>query len=185
MEQRAHGPVEGVDPVAPGADGVGLGPDGGVGRGEQRAERVEESVEVGHGGGGGETPRSCPRAGGARGRLPLAEPRAVSGVGGGMADLNYHLIGKRVRVHLYTRAGQLLGAIEGRVADASGDVLVGTDAEGREIRKDLVYVLDIEPLKGPDGEDVPYTNSAGGENEGWFAVQDVTVVGDGPPLMAN
>ena len=102
-----------------------------------------------------------------------------------MAARNYHLVGKRVRVHLYTREGYLLGALDGRVADASGDVLVGTDDAGREIRKDLVYVVDIEPLKGPEGEDVPYTNSAGGEGEGWFAVQDVTVVGGGPPLMAN
>ena len=99
---------------------------------------------------------------------------------------HYHLVGKRVRVHLYTRAGQLLGAIEGRAADASEGVLVGTDEAGREIRKDLVYVVDIEPLRGPEGEDVPYTNSAGGEGEGWFAVQDVTVVEDGgPPIMAN
>ncbi|MEL6614805.1 MAG: hypothetical protein AAFQ43_03655 [Bacteroidota bacterium] len=102
-----------------------------------------------------------------------------------MASSNYRYVGKRVRVHLYTREGLLLGAIEGRAADASDGVLVGTDAEGREIRKDLVYVVDIEPLKGPDGEDVPYTNSAGAEGEGWFAVQDVTVVDDGPPLMAN
>ena len=103
-----------------------------------------------------------------------------------MAGTHYHLVGKRVRVHLYTREGLLLGAIEGRAADASADVLVGTDAEGREIRKDLVYVVDIEPLKGPEGEDVPYTNSAGGEGEGWFAIQDVTVVeGEGPALMPN
>jgi hypothetical protein len=102
-----------------------------------------------------------------------------------MPSTNYSLVGKRVRVHLYTREGRLLGAIEGRAADASDDVLVGTDAQGREIRKDLVYVVDIEPLRGPDGEEVPYTNSAGTEGEGWFAVQDVTVVDGGPPLMAN
>ena len=102
-----------------------------------------------------------------------------------MSDPSYHLVGKTVRVHLYTREGRLLGAISGRVADAASDVPVGTDAAGKEIRKDLVYVIDIEPLKGPEGKEVPYTNSAGTENEGWFAVQDVTVVDGGPPLMAN
>ncbi len=104
---------------------------------------------------------------------------------GGMSARNYNLVGTRVRVHLYTRQGFLLGALEGRVADVSGDVLVGTDEEGREIRKDLVYVVDIEPSKNEEGEPVPYKNSAGGEGEGWFAVQDVSVVRDGPPLMSN
>jgi hypothetical protein len=32
---------------------------------------------------------------------------------------------------------------------------------------------------------VPYKNSAGGENESWFAVQDVEVVDEGPRLFAN
>lgn len=99
---------------------------------------------------------------------------------------DYDFIGKRVRVHLYTREGQLLGAIEGRVADASAGVVVGQDGAGRDIRKDLVYVVGIEPGRGADGEPVPYQNSAGGEGEGWFAVQDVTVVPDaGPALSAN
>ena len=102
-----------------------------------------------------------------------------------MSTPSYDFVGKRVRVHLYTREGHLLGAIEGRVADAAADVPVGTDAAGKEIRKDLVYVIDIDPLRGPEGEEVPYTNSVGTEGEGWFAVQDVTVLGDGPPLMAN
>ena len=103
-----------------------------------------------------------------------------------MSSPDYHLVGKRVRVHLYTRDGLLLGAIEGRVADVSPGVTVGQDAEGRDIMKDLVYVVDIEPGRGPDGEAVPYTNSAGAEGEGWFAVQDVTVVEDGgPTLFAN
>ncbi|HIG73438.1 MAG TPA: hypothetical protein EYQ24_02315 [Bacteroidetes bacterium] len=102
-----------------------------------------------------------------------------------MANPSYRLVGKSVRVHLYTREGLLLGALSGRVADAAADVPVGTDAAGQEIKKDLVYVVDIEPLPGPDGEPVPYTNSAGTENEGWFAVQDVTVVDEGPPLMMN
>ena len=102
-----------------------------------------------------------------------------------MANPSYHLVGKRVRVHLYTREGLVLGALSGRVADAAAGVSVGTDTAGKEIKKDLVYVVDIEPLTDPDGEPVPYTNSAGTENEGWFAVQDVTVIDDGPPLMAN
>lgn len=98
----------------------------------------------------------------------------------------YDLVGKRVRVHLYTREGRLLGAVEGRVADASAGVVVGRDGAGREVRKDLVYVVDIEPGRGPDGEPVPYQNSAGGEGEGWFAVHDVEVVdGDGPALSSN
>lgn len=101
-----------------------------------------------------------------------------------MAD--FSLVGKRVRVHLYTREGRLLGAIVGRVADVSAGVVVGRDGAGRDIRKDLAYVVDIEPGRGPDGEPVPYENSAGGEGEGWFAVQDVTVVPDiGPMLSPN
>ena len=62
---------------------------------------------------------------------------------------------------------------------------VGKDAAGTEIKKDLAYLVDIEPLPGPDGDPVPYTNSAGTEGEGWFAVQDLTVVGDGPSLPLN
>lgn len=103
-----------------------------------------------------------------------------------MSAPDYRLVGKRVRVHLYTREGQLLRAIEGRVADVSPGVTVGQDAAGRDLKKDLVYVVDIEPATGPDGEPVPYENSAGGEGEGWFAVQDVTVIeGGGRPLFAN
>lgn len=103
-----------------------------------------------------------------------------------MPDPDYRFLGRRVRVHLYTRGGLLLGTVEGRVADVSPGVVVGKDAAGREVKKDLVYVVDIEPGRGPDGEPVPYTNSAGTEGEGWFAVQDVTVVeAGGPPLFAN
>ena len=99
---------------------------------------------------------------------------------------DYSLVGKRVRVHLYTRDGVVLGAIEGRAADVSPQVTVGQDAAGRDIKKDLVYVVDIEPGRDAAGEPVPYANSAGGEGEGWFAIQDVTVVaGDGPPTFAN
>jgi hypothetical protein len=102
-----------------------------------------------------------------------------------MNDLNYGLVGKRVRVHLYDHGGRMLGALEGRVADVAADVPVGKDAAGTEIKKDLAYVVDIEPLKGEDGEDVPFKNSAGSEGEGWFAVQDLTVVEDGPRFSAN
>lgn len=84
----------------------------------------------------------------------------------------YHLIGKRVRVHLYSREGRVLGSLEGRVADFAADVPVGRSAQtGEEVKKDLVWVVDIET---PDGE--AYTNSTGTENEGWFAVQDVQIV---------
>lgn len=102
-----------------------------------------------------------------------------------MSTPNYDLVGQRVRAHLYDRAGRLLGTLEGRVADVAAAVPVGKDAAGNEIKKDLAYVVDIEPLPGPDGEPVPYTNSAGTESEGWFAVQDLTVVGDGPRLSLN
>jgi hypothetical protein len=91
---------------------------------------------------------------------------------------SYALVGKRVRVHLYTREGLALGTLEGRVADVAAAVPVGHDASGAPIKKDLAYVIDIEPLPGPDGEPTPYTNSAGAEGEGWFAVQDITPVPD-------
>jgi hypothetical protein len=89
----------------------------------------------------------------------------------------YHLIGKRVRVHLYTREGVALGAVTGRVADFAAAVPVGKSPRtGEDVKKDLVWVVDIET---PDG--TPYKNSLETENEGWFAVQDVVVVGDDPP----
>ncbi|MEX0747446.1 MAG: hypothetical protein WD275_05545 [Rhodothermales bacterium] len=87
-----------------------------------------------------------------------------------MAD--YSIVGKRVRVHLYDRMGQVLGVIIGRVADVASDVPVGKDAAGKEIRKDLAYVVDIES----GDPEVPYRNSAGDRNEGWFAVQDIQVI---------
>lgn len=102
-----------------------------------------------------------------------------------MTPPNYDLVGQRVRAHLYDRGGRLIGSIEGRVADVAAAVPVGKDAAGNEVKKDLAYVVDIEPLPGPDGETVPYTNSAGTEGEGWFAVHDLTVVRDGPPLSTN
>lgn len=92
-----------------------------------------------------------------------------------MAD--YSLVGKRVRVHLYDRMGQILGVIVGRVADVAADVPVGKDAAGKEIRKDLAYVVDIES----GDPEVPYKNTAGEENEGWFAVQDIQVIKEGLP----
>lgn len=102
-----------------------------------------------------------------------------------MSAPNYNLVGKRVHAHLYDHNGRLLGALEGRVADVAASVAVGKDAAGNEIRKDLAYIVDIAPLPGPDGELVPYKNSAGTESEGWFAVQDLTVVGEGPSLPLN
>ena len=85
----------------------------------------------------------------------------------------YHLIGKRVQVHLYNRAGQMVGAVQGRVADVSLSVEV---APG--IKKDLAYVIDIET-----GGEEPYKNSAGGENESWFAIQDLEVINDEQPRL--
>ncbi|NNF04372.1 MAG: hypothetical protein HKN17_07895 [Rhodothermales bacterium] len=86
----------------------------------------------------------------------------------------YHLIGKRVLVHLYTREGIAIGTVKGRVADVAEDVEV---AEG--MRKDLVYVVDIHT----GDEDSPYKNSAGAEGESWFAVQDVEVIEDDSPRL--
>ncbi len=93
----------------------------------------------------------------------------------------YDLIGKRAQVHLYDTAGRMLGTLTGRIADVARDVEV---APG--MKKDLAYLVDIEPGKGPDGEPVPYKNSAGTENEGWFALQDMEFLEDkGPRLFAN
>ncbi len=79
----------------------------------------------------------------------------------------HNLIGRHVRVHLYTVAGTTIGTIQGRVADVAARVEV---APG--MKKDLVYVVDIDV---PDS-DTPYLSSSGGENEGWFAIQDLEVV---------
>jgi hypothetical protein len=102
-----------------------------------------------------------------------------------MTPPNYDLVGKRVRVHLYDRAGRLLGTLEGRVADVSMRVPVGKDASGVEMKKDLAYVVDIVPLENPDGEPIAYKNSAGTEGEGWFAIQDLTALSDEPRFPLN
>lgn len=95
---------------------------------------------------------------------------------------HYQFVGKRGRVHLYTREGILLGVIEGRIADVAPSVPVGKDDQGREIKKDLAYLVDIEPGKDKDGEAVAYKNTAGTENEGWFALQDIQVIDDQNPI---
>ena len=84
----------------------------------------------------------------------------------------YDLIGKRVLVHLYNRDGITLGSLKGRVADVAEAVQV---APG--MKKDLAYVIDIET----GDPDVPYRNSSGMENEGWFAIQDIEVIDDENP----
>ena len=96
--------------------------------------------------------------------------------------MSYDLIGKTVIVHLYDREGHMLGTLRGRVADVSFDVEV---APG--MTKDLAYVVDIETgATDEEGQPVPYTNSTGGENESWFAVQDLEVVeDDGLRFFAN
>ena len=86
----------------------------------------------------------------------------------------YNLIGKRVLVHLYTREGITVGTVTGRVADFAPKVDVGSG-----MQKDLVYVVDIET----GDPEVPYKNSAGTENESWFAVQDVEVIDDDKPRL--
>lgn len=86
----------------------------------------------------------------------------------------YQLIGKHAIAHLYTRAGALIGTLTGRIADVSHGVEV---APG--MRKDLAYLVDI---KTGDPE-APYRNSAGGENEGWFAIQDLEILDDERPRI--
>ena len=86
----------------------------------------------------------------------------------------YDLIGKRVMVHLYNHAGVTLGSLKGRVADVAEAVEV---APG--MKKDLAYVIDIET----GDPDVPYRNSSGMENEGWFALQDIEVMDDESPRL--
>ncbi|MCY4002002.1 MAG: hypothetical protein OXF84_14525 [Bacteroidetes bacterium] len=85
----------------------------------------------------------------------------------------YHLVGKQVRVHLYTKDAMAIGTIEGRVADVAAKVEV---APG--IKKDLALVVDIHV---PSEDSEPYVNSGGIENEGWFAVQDIQVLDEDLP----
>jgi hypothetical protein len=80
--------------------------------------------------------------------------------------MGYHLVGKRVRVHLYDRTGRMVGTAEGQVSDFSAQVDVGGG-----MKKDLVFVTSMD-YKSPHLEET---------GEGWFAVQDVAVV-DGPIL---
>ncbi|MCY4158685.1 MAG: hypothetical protein OXF48_03655 [Bacteroidetes bacterium] len=82
----------------------------------------------------------------------------------------YDLLGKRVRVHLYTHEGIAIGVVSGRVADVAAKVEVSPG-----MQKDLALVVDIE-VSGDSSE--VYTNSNGMENEGWFAVQDLEILED-------
>ena len=110
-------------------------------------------------------------------RRPLRRAQPIKMLKSFLRAAVYDLIGKRVRVHLYNQAGITLGTVAGRVADVATAVEV---APG--MKKDLVYVVDIET----GDPDVPYHNSAGGENESWFAIQDVEVIDDkGPHLFTN
>lgn len=86
----------------------------------------------------------------------------------------YDFIGKTVLIHLYNRDGITLGSLKGRVADVAEAVEI---APG--MKKDLAYVIDIET----GDPDVPYRNSSGMENEGWFALQDLEVVDDKKPRL--
>ncbi len=98
-----------------------------------------------------------------------------------MNEQLYSLIGKRARVQLYDRRGALIGALEGRISDIAPQTPVGKDAEGREIKKDLALLVDIERPA-----DAPYQNTAGDRNEGWFAVQDLILLeGNGMLFFSN
>jgi hypothetical protein len=98
---------------------------------------------------------------------------------------DYSILGKRARVLLYDRAGRVLGVLEGRIADVTRRVPVGRDPDGNEIKKDLVYLVDIEPGRDEEGNSVPFKNSAGTESEGWFAIQDITILDDSIALFRN
>lgn len=88
-------------------------------------------------------------------------------------------IGDRVRIHLYDRAGRVLGTIEGRVADFAPETEV---APG--MRKNLVYVTHIQGYQRPDA-----TGELQDTDEGWFADTDLEKVEDeeapGPRFFAN
>lgn len=81
----------------------------------------------------------------------------------------YSLIGKQVRVYLYTRKGEMMGPISGRVADVAADVEVRPG-----MKKDLAFVINIEV---PEGE-VPYRHVYEKRDEGWFAIQDMEIIED-------
>lgn len=81
----------------------------------------------------------------------------------------YSLIGKQVRVYLYTRGGIMMGPISGRVADVAANVEVRPG-----MKKDLAFVVDIEV---PEGE-VPYRHVYEERDEGWFAIQDMEIIED-------
>jgi len=82
----------------------------------------------------------------------------------------YDLVGKQVRVHLYTNDGVVIGSITGRVSDVAPKVEVAIG-----MKKDLALVVDIEVA---GGEGNTYTNSGGVDDEGWFAIQDIEVLDD-------
>ena len=71
--------------------------------------------------------------------------------------------GDRVRVHLYTRDGLLVQAIEGTVSDFAPDTEVAPGT-----RKNLVWVTQIEGYKRSN--DVGELEPA---DEGWFADTDL------------
>jgi hypothetical protein len=84
--------------------------------------------------------------------------------------------GDRVRVHLYTREGLLLGSIEGTVSDFSPNTEV---APG--VRKNLVWVTNIEGYERPNELGEPEA-----ADEGWFADTDIEKIDeDRPRLFSN
>lgn len=80
-------------------------------------------------------------------------------------------LGDRVRVHLYTREGLLIGSIEGTVSDFSPNTEV---APG--VRKNLVWVTGIEGYERPN--DLGQSEPA---DEGWFADTDLEKIEEGQP----
>ena len=81
----------------------------------------------------------------------------------------YNLIGRQVRIYLYTHEGEMIGLIFGRVADVAPKVEVRPG-----MKKDLAFVVDINV---PEGE-VSYRHVYEEENEGWFAIQDMEIIED-------
>ncbi|MEO1076240.1 MAG: hypothetical protein AAFX41_09790 [Bacteroidota bacterium] len=86
--------------------------------------------------------------------------------------------GQRVRIHLYSREGFLLGTILGTLAAREPKVNVARDPEGPPQFKTLYWVKDIEGYDRPH-EDLPDTTEP--VEEGWFAEQDIEPVDERLP----
>lgn len=82
--------------------------------------------------------------------------------------------GQRVRIHLYTHQGVLLGTITGELAGREPKVNVARDPEAPPQYKTLYWVKNIEGYQRPH-EDTAMAAAGQAEDitEGWFAEQDL------------